>query len=909
MQIHRIIFWLCTLFFLNEVQSQSLLQQVKNLDFSSEYTQLKTQVDSLLILGKSENNLEALTLLTGNFSVKEYREKHHEHAIYYGNLAVEYQKNQHLVDEDLALLLFRLALYHSRNNQIEEALRLYEEVISVDTAPTRTAQAYCQIGQIYGDRGDFYLAIQYYKNGIGLLEDQKAYGSLSRQYPNLAIVYDKIGTKESLLKELEVLDKTKALAAEIQFHPQQIFSLNDNLASIYANEITFDFKKARHYYDLNLKAAIQQDDSLNECYTYTNLADLYNIAKKDSAKHFIQKALQICQDSESLSVAHHQYSKYYSIRKEYSDALNAIHTSLLINLNIQKSVDYIPTTRDFVQANNNYSVLIDLSEKVNVLVKYYEHNQDKSNLDLALQNVQAADEVISLLQKASEEEESQLFWRKEASNIYHQGVAICALLDRPQLAFHFTEKNKALLLTESILQNAKKKELPVKIRSKEDLLKKQILTLKNGIDTIQDPKELKVKQRVIFETNLKYQNYQDSLQLAFPKYYESKTKSEIFPVSIIQENLQNDLALISYIWDKNNNSSSALHGLITTQNQSYIFEVEGAEEIKNLVPSFRTSISKPYETVEDRRQFRKISYTLYSKLFPEHIRTLIENKNLVIIPDGELQYIPFEALITQVDTDHFLIKNHQISYAYSASFLLHNNSIQRETQDGFAGFAPVHFAHNDLESLSNSAKEIENIQRVTNGTQYLEKQASKANFFAQAQRHKIIHLATHADASSNPWIAFHDAKLEAHELYTLENPAELVVLSGCNTSLGEIAQGEGVMSLSRGFFYAGAHSVAATLWSVNDKSTASIMTSFYDHLKSGESKAAALQNAKLAYLDQSSLSESSPYYWAPVVLMGDGQKILYPSSSTGIVTIVILLIILIILTIAIKKKRKNKIHG
>ena len=167
-------------------------------------------------------------------------------------------------------------------------------------------------------------------------------------------------------------------------------------------------------------------------------------------------------------------------------------------------------------------------------------------------------------------------------------------------------------------------------------------------------------------------------------------------------------------------------------------------------------------------------------------------------------------------------------------------------------------------------------------------EATKNHFLSESSTSKIIHLATHADVSNNPWIAFSDKKLELHELYTYKNNADLVVLSACNTSLGEVAVGEGVLSLARGFFYSGANAVVSSLWEVNDESTSVIMTDFYKNLKEGESKSIALNNAKKAYLNTHSLSEKSPYYWSSFVLIGNTNSISLSSNMSIYIVLIII---------------------
>ena len=174
----------------------------------------------------------------------------------------------------------------------------------------------------------------------------------------------------------------------------------------------------------------------------------------------------------------------------------------------------------------------------------------------------------------------------------------------------------------------------------------------------------------------------------------------------------------------------------------------------------------------------------------------------------------------------------------------------------------------------------------------------------------IIHLATHANANEAPWVAFNDEKLFLNEIYTSRNQAELIVLSACNTAQGEIVKGEGILSLSRGFFYAGANSVLSNAWEANDKTASLIMQSFYGYLKDGETKAVALQKAKIDYLENHSLSEVSPSYWASFMLVGDYGEIAIADSFFQTYKYILLariLLLIILLIIYIKKKQKTRV--
>jgi len=115
-----------------------------------------------------------------------------------------------------------------------------------------------------------------------------------------------------------------------------------------------------------------------------------------------------------------------------------------------------------------------------------------------------------------------------------------------------------------------------------------------------------------------------------------------------------------------------------------------------------------------------------------------------------------------------------------------------------------------------------------------------------------------------------DGFLRAHEIYNLSLPAELVVLSACDTGLGKEIKGEGLVGLTRAFMYAGAARVGVSLWSVSDKATADLMHSFYQAmLQRGERPAAALRSAQLEM--RARKSWSAPYYWAAFILQGEWQ--------------------------------------
>ena len=107
-----------------------------------------------------------------------------------------------------------------------------------------------------------------------------------------------------------------------------------------------------------------------------------------------------------------------------------------------------------------------------------------------------------------------------------------------------------------------------------------------------------------------------------------------------------------------------------------------------------------------------------------------------------------------------------------------------------------------------------------------------------------------------------------NDIYEMKLNADLVVLSACETALGKEIQGEGLLGLTRGFMYAGSPRVVASLWKVDDRSTAELMSRFYeDMLQNKLTPAAALRAAQLSLLQNPRWSH--PYYWAPFIFQGE----------------------------------------
>ena len=187
----------------------------------------------------------------------------------------------------------------------------------------------------------------------------------------------------------------------------------------------------------------------------------------------------------------------------------------------------------------------------------------------------------------------------------------------------------------------------------------------------------------------------------------------------------------------------------------------------------------------------------------------------------------------------------------------------------------------EIMPLKYSGQEVANITKLMKGTSIYGKKATEQKFMELAPTYRIIHLASHSkvnpQSSNYSFLAFSEIKdsienelLYVRELYNLSLNADMVVLSACETGLGEIQRGEGIISLARAFSYAGAKSIITTLWQVNDQKTKILMIDFYKYLRRGLPKQEALWRAKLDFMRKTS---SDPYFWAGFIGIGNMMPI------------------------------------
>ena len=480
-------------------------------------------------------------------------------------------------------------------------------------------------------------------------------------------------------------------------------------------------------------------------------------------------------------------------------------------------------------------------------------------------------------------------------------------------AFKVFEQTKARAMLDAILgmRAALTQELDPQLRDREHRLNLQIGELERRLGESSAPDDRNEIVNGLSQAESELDMLTAEIRRTNPRY-PARSTAGLLTIEHAQSLLDERTALVAYLTTR--------HNVL-----AFVLSRDSLDVVRLAVspPIVEAQVENLVDLIDRNTEgWQEISSSLYNEIVAplrSHIRPGVDH--LKIVPDGVLHYLPFEMLLqnenpSQVsaqESDYsparFLVEDFTISYCPSATVLselaaenldqsgkgrgdiavfadpLIDRDVQSKTNKP-ADWARALYAEDDLEigPIPFSAEEGEAVGRyggpgslVCTGRAASEGRVKNERL----DRFRIIHFATHGLVSrqhplrsalllaSSPGEG-EDGFLQAREIYQLKLKTELVVLSACRTGRGRALAGEGVEGLARAFFYAGARSIVATLWDVNDKPTTRFMEAFYHHLSAGDSKAGALREAKLEVLRDK--ATAAPRYWAAFILIGEADN-------------------------------------
>jgi CHAT domain-containing protein/tetratricopeptide (TPR) repeat protein len=544
------------------------------------------------------------------------------------------------------------------------------------------------------------------------------------------------------------------------------------------------------------------------------------------------------------------------------------------------------------------------------------------SLDMAVSSYASAAELLSHLRRRYRAAESKLMLQEEVLPVYDAGLALSAELyaktgkeSYKSRAFQFAEEARSVVLAEALqeAQARRSGSIPDSLLLRERRLSDAIVAAETQLLKSapgHESAELSGLRRWLFAARRELENLQDQLTRTVPSYRELRAKAAPAELGSLQEALRPGTMFLSY-----SRVGDTLFLFTVSRERSTLRALPLPPFFDASIQRLRTSL-----TTVDGRTYVATARSLYGTLINPVEREISKSTKLVIVPDGMLHYIPFEVLLhhgplpSAEHTDFtrlpYLISTHEIVYALSGSLFRDatvSAGLSTAANRSFAGYAPVFpdssqslllaTARNGatgpdrsrsievdgrvFSELKYSEEEVNAIaaafiRKGTSATRFVEQDATKKNFLATAGNYSMVHIATHGlvDEQSpslsgilfSPGETGEDAILHAAETQNVRLDADLLVLGSCESGMGKLANGEGVMAITRAFTIAGARNIALSLWKVYDKQTSVLMQKFYAHVLDGEEYPEALRHAKLEMI--SDRKTAFPLTWAGFVLQG-----------------------------------------
>lgn len=844
----------------------------------------------------------------------------------YENALAYYQKVRDFYNSDPVINTYNLSRVYSNIGAVYYSIGNYElamknnfTALNITTRifgenHSYTAVNLAAIAMIYTKVNEFDIAEIFYKRAREILIK-----SLGYAHPEIAKINRNLGLNYYYKKEYNLAAEyiKNALDITINLFGEQNIQVADvynELALVYSGKE--EYEKAIEYYQLALRIYLEYYGKSYQriAENYDNIAEMfYKQGKLKKSLDYYKKSLDIY--NKFLREPHLEYALNYTNtgsiyvqRKEYDKALYYFQKALIAN-----SYSFNDTS---IFANplpsNSISrpdLLVTLREKAKCLYLRFLEKGGKNNLAASYAAYKVTVQLLGSLRNEQRDQNRKLLLNAENKEIFSNMVDISWQLGHPDSAnhtkelFNLMEKSKSDVLYSSINDlNAKRLAgIPDSLLAIEKEIRRELAFFslqiqketenKDGYDTL---KVLMFEEK-FNRTDYEYEKFIGELEKHYPRYYELKYQTRVSGISEIQHSLPGQSALLEYFL-----SDSFLYLITVTSDTCRINRTRVDTSFYMLVLHFYKSIKRA-----DTRDFLKYSRKLYDFLVSPAM-PLIENKtDLVVIPDEYLLYIPFETLISSKPDSvedfpdftkpDYLVKNFSICYHYSAT-LWKNSHKQPDSLDipdrGIAGFAPV-FRKNSSDSgkfwlnvkeLPFSENEVRDIvSRFLNknipSDSFITQNATENVFKSNIHRYKYVHIATHSlinDRSPDlSKIIFYppvdtsdleDGSLFSEETYNLNLHADLVVLSSCETGIGRLIKGEGLMALSRGFLYSGANNIVFTLWKVYDKNTMDLMNEFYRNILENKTYSESLRLAKLKLI--SNRATAFPVNWGAFILVG-----------------------------------------
>lgn len=884
--------------------------------------------------------------------------------LHYMNKAKGLAISADLSDVDRARLLYNLMSFNARAGNTKNALYYTDSLVRVLNTKfsnddyfrgfylNKVGPLYTQIGDLERSSLCLNLAIDIYEkpeiNDLSNLlraeislantlfyADESSNNALLH-YRRAVALADKFGTTEQA-------KKVRALTNM----GQVLYRMNKLDSCILVSQLAIRFNKKKN-----------KSDSVNLAFCYRDIGmALLGQNHGKSAIFWLEKSVETIRKvlgSKGMNtyVIYHDIGKAFARHGDFDEALNYYQQSLKALFDDFEDDDVF-SNPSFEQKENEEEVMYVLFDKAIALYKQYLNTKEEKYLrasyDLNLRGFALFSNILE--GSFMDQSISNIFL--EYKEAFDQSIAgaftLYKLTSDPIVldhAFSFIEQTRYFLLLK-----AKKSARIKDIHSISDSLFLAERELTSDIEEIKF--KLSDSASISSQEKFEWRNQLLNLMMCKDRVWGSIKKlsgsamQEVVPqirsLKEVQRSLiQNNEIIIEYHWGRDQ-----IISLEIGKKFIHFHEIPLTDSLLVQIQIYSGLVSETQKSGDSRRDYQafiQAAHFLYKRLFEPAAQMAStyfkdENPHIIIVPDGRLSFMPFEALLSKKTTSQnvsywglpYLIKDYCIRYAYSLN-ILQRNLVAKKVNSGMKvlgmSFSSAGESQEGINrrkannELPFAGKEIAMIKDVMGGDDYYEgEEATEGLFKQKAPQSNILHLALHGKADMNNQYnsrllfrpmsgSREDGILHAYELYNMDlSNTRLAVLSACETGIGKKLAGEGIFSIARGFAYAGCPAIVMSLWQANDKATSTIMTYFYRNLAERMNKDEALQKAKITYLEQANDLSAHPANWAAFIALGNGEPLLDASFSQFRWYLAIGVFLFIVSVWFIKSHNQRRQHG
>jgi CHAT domain-containing protein len=662
-----------------------------------------------------------------------------------------------------------------------------------------------------------------------------------------------------------------------------------------------------------------------------------SLGRRDRAYPYYQKAIDLVKNNEKvLFEAYRRISSTLTLQKHHAEALHYINKSIKMVLHGSDESEFNDDVTNILQVPLDR--LADLLQSRAYAYRELAKN-NKDSLQYLKLSLKDAEKSIVLFEKYKRNlvfESDVLYLNRMYKGFFFKTIeALCrvyevtgdASLVEKALMYSEMEKVSALIYSIQRSKALYNSNIPPAEVHQMELLNHQLDEVE--AKRYEEQANIRINDTALFALNMElYQLVstisakEKQLEQAYPEYRSIKYDVEPPKLDYIFE-LSQKKAIIEFVL-----SNEKIYTFVVVNGKIHFKHFYYTTDFIAKIERLQKMISNIKEidfSEKEQKEFVELSADLYNILL-KPFEQQIKGKSLLIVPDEQLALIPFEILLkSKANAEKlnyskldYLLYHHDISYAYSLT-LMQKQALSNANPANHKVFAMApgyknlagnkgsqyialrnnRDARDNLGMLEGARKEVKMVGKRIKGTCVFDDAASESRFKTEARNYSILHLAMHTLVNNEEPLysklvftpdidTAEDGLLNTYELANLELDADLVILSACNTGFGKLNKGEGIIGLARGFFQAGCRSLLATLWSVSDKTSLSIIDGFYTELEKQQSKSFSLSESKRNYVKNAKGMWAHPFFWAGYISIGTDEPVQLSTKTPGFTALLLL---------------------